>query len=408
MNKDVKIGLAVGLLLLVALFVWLAMVSSKDPASREAGKKDADKAAALDTAPGTEREADARSARDWSATDIPGADNTAKLVMGGAPAPDNLAAGPSTDLTKKYLDLLAEGPGPKPATKPGGVTPPVVTPVVRRETPSSYVVKEGDTLSSISKSVYGTTRQWERIARANGIDDPSRLRLRMKLTIPPLTEEKAVVAVTDASVTEDRIHKVEEGETLSSISQKFYGSTRHVQFLMDANKTYDEGLLRAGSMILIPKLGTGSADAGERLPAAGAQQEYVVQDGDTFGSIAQQFYGSSRSFETIMRANNYEDPLRLRVGQKIVIPPKPGATVVSSPGRESGGSRLEPGEKTYVVREGDTLGEIASRELGSTRYVNLIKERNRITDENMLRTDDVIVIPSKTSLHLLSSETAER
>lgn len=50
----------------------------------------------------------------------------------------------------------------------------------------SYVVQSGDTLSSISQSVYGTSKHWQRIQQHNGISDPRRVRAGQTLRIPPL------------------------------------------------------------------------------------------------------------------------------------------------------------------------------------------------------------------------------
>jgi LysM domain len=50
----------------------------------------------------------------------------------------------------------------------------------------SYEVKSGDTLSEIAarKDVYGDAKKWRKIAEANNIRDPNRLRVGQKLRIP--------------------------------------------------------------------------------------------------------------------------------------------------------------------------------------------------------------------------------
>lgn len=49
-----------------------------------------------------------------------------------------------------------------------------------------YEVEKGDTVSAISKAMYGTTRHATRILEANGISNPKRLRPGVLLRIPPL------------------------------------------------------------------------------------------------------------------------------------------------------------------------------------------------------------------------------
>ena len=53
---------------------------------------------------------------------------------------------------------------------------------------------------------------------------------------------------------------------------------------------------------------------------------YVVQSGDTLGSIAKRVYGSATKYFIIQKANNITDPSRIWVGQKLVIPPLDGGT----------------------------------------------------------------------------------
>src|ERR1700720_4346725 len=56
-----------------------------------------------------------------------------------------------------------------------------------KKTGSHYVVKEGDTLVSISRKFYKTSKRWKEIRDANErkIDDPDNLKAGLTLTIPP-------------------------------------------------------------------------------------------------------------------------------------------------------------------------------------------------------------------------------
>lgn len=53
----------------------------------------------------------------------------------------------------------------------------------------SYVVKSGDTLSTIAERFYGDTGYASLIAEANGITDPAALHVGTELTIPPEPED---------------------------------------------------------------------------------------------------------------------------------------------------------------------------------------------------------------------------
>ena len=411
MNKDVKIGLAIGLLLLVGLFVWLAIVSSGKPAP-DTGLpgREADRV----TAP------PATTSRHQPATTVrpPAVEPSTVTVEVGTPAvtTPSTPGTPGDDLTpeaRKYLELLRESPTERVVEIPGTtapavtVTPSTMTPLIA--TPATYVVKGGDMLSTISQQVYGTSRYWRRIARENGIEDPGMLRVGTVLKIPPLAENERIriAGVVPAPGTDRKTHTVAEGETLSDISQQYYGTVRHTKRIGEANHLTDEYLLRIGQVLVIPKLTETRVATVTPTPVTPlAPGEYVVREGDTLMSIAQQFYGSTRFYTLIMKANEIDYPDALRPGRKLVLPPKPRTE--PAPGRDSIDPGLEPGERRYVVREGETLTDIASRELGSSREYLRLMERNNITDASLLRAGQVIVIPARGALHILSTEAREK
>jgi nucleoid-associated protein YgaU len=47
-----------------------------------------------------------------------------------------------------------------------------------------YVVKEGDTLGAIAREHLGSVQAWRRIAELNGVDDPTKLSVGMRLELP--------------------------------------------------------------------------------------------------------------------------------------------------------------------------------------------------------------------------------
>lgn len=143
-------------------------------------------------------------------------------------------------------------------------------------------------------------------------------------------------------------------------------------------------------------------------------REVVVQPGQTLMSIARQVYGDSKKWEAISRANPRLDPLRVKPGMTIRVPvdPKniqgkaiegagtpanatpPGAGAPSQP-RESREAPASPRE--YVVQDGDTLGAIAKRTLGSSGAWQAILDANKsvISEPEDLRPGMRLKIPAK-------------
>lgn len=113
------------------------------------------------------------------------------------------------------------------------------------------------------------------------------------------------------------------------------------------------------------------------------QVVYIVQDGDTLFSIAEQF---SANVCLIMAVNNITDPAVLSVGHSLVIPPDdvelPSPTPL--PTGLPRGARVE-----YIVQCGDTLDSIAAQ-FNSTGED--IAETNDIADPLSILIGDVLIV----------------
>ena len=118
---------------------------------------------------------------------------------------------------------------------------------------------------------------------------------------------------------------------------------------------------------------------------AAADQDYVVQSGDTLGAIAEQF---GVSVEAIAEASGIDDVDLLEVGQTLVIPGEGGA----AGGTDSeGDASAAPVSETYVVADGDTLSSIAEA-FGVT--VDDIVTANGLSDEDYISIGQELQIQS--------------
>jgi nucleoid-associated protein YgaU len=158
-----------------------------------------------------------------------------------------------------------------------------------------------------------------------------------------------------------RTYVVQKGDTLSKISERVLGSSRHWKKIQEANKgKIDPSNLRVGAELVIPDLTAAPTDgvpatrpvavAGPGAPkpaaetpkiaeisptepvsatpptrqttAAPAGRTYVVAQGDTLVSIAKRFYGQQSNWQKIQQANANLLPKAqaLRPGMKLVLP----------------------------------------------------------------------------------------
>ncbi len=185
------------------------------------------------------------------------------------------------------------------------------------------------------------------------------------------------------------------------ISQKVYGSSRHAHLIGKANPGADSRRLRVGQKLTIPPLPTETAAA---KPAGGAggstirlpsgDRQYVVAANDSCYTLAQRFYGDGKYMNLIIQANPDINPVRLSIGQKLVIPKRVGA---ARPLTSSAGSKVPtagPGQKVYTIADGDLLGSIAKREYGSAKYWPAIVKANPGLNPNRLPIGSKILLPS--------------
>jgi LysM repeat protein len=118
-------------------------------------------------------------------------------------------------------------------------------------------------------------------------------------------------------------------------------------------------------------------------------QEYVVQSGDSFSTIAKKFPGVTA--KAIQDANPTASALKLQIGQKLTIP----APVVKAPSNGTGTEVVAAtGETIHIVKSNETLDGIA-RKYKTT--IKAIQEANNIadTDVRKIQVGRKLKIPGK-------------
>lgn len=198
-----------------------------------------------------------------------------------------------------------------------------------------YSVRQGDNIWSIAKAKYGDGAEWKRIAEANPNMNPQSLKVGMELVIPgkpkALKGSKAIPGQENS-----QMYTVQAGETLSTISTKFYKTVKYAKTILEANKelikTADK--VKAGMQIVIPQIKeattaavpSGSAPPETRTdPAPATPKTYKVKQGDSLWKIANSINPQhvNDTMDKIVKANG--DKLRLktdslRVDWELVIP----------------------------------------------------------------------------------------
>ena len=119
-----------------------------------------------------------------------------------------------------------------------------------------------------------------------------------------------------------RAHIVRKGDSLSSISQKFYGTTAHWKRIQRENKLADPSQMGVGIRLLIPNLTEGTGNQARVAAGNARPQTTVVRDGENLSDIAKRELGNQNLWTLIWNANKdiLSDPDVLRVGMTLRIP----------------------------------------------------------------------------------------
>ncbi len=134
-------------------------------------------------------------------------------------------------------------------------------------TSSTYTIKPGDDLWSISENIYKDGFKWTEIAKINNIENPGLIYAGNKLTIPtitPTTRENSVEQKLDQtpqkqkSVTQNNsitgdTYAVIKGDNLWNIAVRAYGDGFRWPEIAKANNLINPSLIHPGNVFKIPR-----------------------------------------------------------------------------------------------------------------------------------------------------------
>jgi LysM repeat protein len=230
-----------------------------------------------------------------------------------------------------------------------------------------YTVQRGDTLSEI--------------ARDNGVSLSDVIELN-ELSNPDLIHPGDVILIPGVDGSVEQTHVVESGESLFKIAGAYGTSARTIA---EANDMANPDLIRPGQELLIPATRKGSprSSSGSSGSSGGSSSGRsgnfeIVQTGDTLDSIASR---TGVSADMIAGANGIING-RIYTGTRLVLD---GPSYVASGGGGSG---------TYVVENGDRLGDIAARH---DTTISKLADLNGLSDVNMIRAGQKLDVPGGSS-----------
>ena len=123
----------------------------------------------------------------------------------------------------------------------------------------TYRVQENDSLYSIARSELGDGERWREIQALNrsALGDSTTVHEGMTLTLPgdarvrrPVSAQARPVAAAESGAL--RTHKIVSGDTLGEISQRYLGTIKRMDEILELNGLDDPDSIRLGMTLKIP------------------------------------------------------------------------------------------------------------------------------------------------------------
>jgi membrane-bound lytic murein transglycosylase D len=270
----------------------------------------------------------------------------------------------------------------EPPSAPAALTT-VRSPISEAAVATIHRVDEGETLIDIARK-YDVSMA--RIAARNGIRDPRDLRAGQTLEIPAPDHGNALPAPTPAAVQPSPVAVAEPAAAPAEVAR----TEPHPPPAPAAEAPAAAEAVEVARTAPEPPAPT----APPAEPAAAEPVRYLVEPGDTLGSIAR---ANGISAQRLAAANGIDDPRRLKPGQALVIPNGDGNGPVAAaepPAPEAAKpapkAQPKPAAKRYAVKRGDTLASIA-RAHGTTPQA--LQTANGVKNPRSLRPGQKLTIP---------------
>jgi LysM repeat protein len=181
--------------------------------------------------------------------------------------PDEQPPENTGESSSSFDELNGSESGPTTVESSNPIEPPLARVELIPPEFTEHIVAPNELMQTIAKRYYGSIDDWTIIAKANPRVDPKKLRPGMVLLIPKdkdniqgklVGEDTPPGVITTHHETESKVieYVVRPGDSLSVISQRIYGSSRHARFIYESNRDILRSMdaISVGQLLRLPPL----------------------------------------------------------------------------------------------------------------------------------------------------------
>jgi nucleoid-associated protein YgaU len=320
LRKDVKLGFAIGGIMLAVVIVYVLVVPSGD--KKGVSVVTDDSVSKSDTTPlpvppdqtvdgktADPETADKSNAPPANPTDAAPSPATMPSVAPGTSAGDSSTAGtptPSTSGGADWNKLLSEGSSSPTMMSE---TPTVASPAASAKTSDASAASAPQNAPADQSATPAPPDNAQALAAAADKSTPD-------LAIDTSTDKLSSPA-TQPTDSAQRTHIVQPGEMLSTIAAATYGSSRKWKLIAAANPSINPNRLSPGTKLIIPALSAASeATAVTASATIDSLTQYEVQPSDSLYRISMKLYGKADHVDKLYEDNKDvigSDPRRLKL-----------------------------------------------------------------------------------------------
>jgi len=247
-----------------------------------------------------------------------------------------------------------------------------------------YTVRRGDNLSTIARR-YGTTvgaiRKWNKLYNKRFIHPGQKLTIWVR---PLYASGESELAGSKFQGPIPATHTVSAGETAWDIAQYYDISLKE---LLRLNNLSRRGRIHPGDKLEIPSRPDQPSSVSIE-PNQSADKDfdyYVVRSGDNLTGISKKL---NVTVNELKRYNGIRNKNRIKIGQKLKFKSIPGN--VEKPKIQDESKSQKTSGRTYIVKKGDTLWDIAH---DYNTSIAEIKRLNGIGRGSKIKPGQQLIIP---------------